>query len=297
MEERVDSRILLENSRRRQRRRRLAVKAVQYTALSVISLFFLFLFFFMFFKSVMGNAESYGDPQVRFFPTEWHFENYLKVFDEKFIRYFFNTLLVIAITIVGVPFAAAMCAFGFSKCEFPGRNLCFAATLATMMLPAAVSQVSLYVLFRTLGMIGNLSPPIVPPLFGGGATNIFLMRQFMKSLPRQLDEAAEIDGANKFQIFFRIMLPLCVPIIIFVMIGTFTSGWNDFSSALVYVTKEQNYTLALGIYYKFLINGSTDVFPNVKMATGVVMVIPVAVLFLIFQKQLIEGVVTTGMKG
>lgn len=201
---------------------------MQYTALSVISLFFLFLFFFMFFKSVMGNAESYGDPQVRFFPTEWHFENYLKVFDEKFIRYFFNTLLVIAITIVGVPFAAAMCAFGFSKCEFPGRNLCFAATLATMMLPAAVSQVSLYVLFRTLGMIGNLSPLIVPPLFGGGATNIFLMRQFMKSLAPSAGRGAEIDGANKFQIFFRIMLPLCVPIIIFVMIGTFTSGWNRF---------------------------------------------------------------------
>ncbi|PWM47944.1 MAG: hypothetical protein DBX39_06685 [Bacillota bacterium] len=276
--------------------KRLFLKIAGYFILICFSAFFMFLFFFMLFKSFMANAESYGNPAIRFFPSEWHFENYVKVFDEQFIRYFGNTLIVLVFNLIGVPFFSSLCAFGFSRCKFHGRDIWFGITLATMMLPAVVVQVPLYVLFKLLGMTGNLLPLIIPPMFGGGATNIFLTRQFMKGLPKELDEAASLDGANIFKIYFNIILPLCLPIIVFVVIGTFTAVWNDFTSALLYVTNEKYYTLALGVYFKFMVSGSTVVFPNVKMATGVVMVIPVAVLFLIFQKQLIEGVATTGMK-
>ena len=284
--------------KRRAKVRKIIKNTAIYAALTVNAAFFMFLYFFMFFKSVMGNSESLGNPMIRFFPTVWNFSNYRYVFDAAFLRYTLNTLLVAAVTMIGVPLACSLCAFGFSRCgKFRGREFWFAATLATMMLPGVVVQVPLYVLFKNLGMIGNLSPLIIPPLFGGGAGNIFLMRQFMRTLPKELDEAAYIDGANKLAIYFRIILPLCIPIIIFVMVGCFTTAWNDFTSALLYVRQERWYTLAQGIYFKFMVSGSEFAFPNIKMATGVVMVIPVALLFFIFQKQLINGVVMTGVKG
>ena len=294
----MDGAVEMNNVRKRAKARSNAKKALLYIVLTIFAAFFMFLFFFMFFKSVMGDSESLGNPMVKLFPTKWYFKNYVQVFDQTFLRYLGNTLLVVAVTVIGVPLASSLCAFGFSRCgEFRGRNFWFGATLATMMLPGVVVQVPLYVLFRKLGMVGNLSPLIVPALFGGGAANIFLMRQFMRTLPKELDEAAHIDGASKLTIYFRVVLPLCVPIIIFVMVGTFTLGWNDFTSALLYVHKEKWYTLALGIYNKFMVSGSQYAFPNIKMATGVVMTIPVAIVFLVFQKQLIDGVVTSGIKG
>ena len=122
----------------------------------------------------------------------------------------------------------------------------------------------------------------------------------MRSIPKEMDEAATIDGAGKFTIFWRIVFPLLKPIVIYIVINTFMSNWRDFDSALVYIgntfSSKKWQTLALGIYYKFLIRGTTDIYPNVQMATGVITVLPIAVLFLVFQRQLIEGVVMTGLK-
>lgn len=275
--------------------------AVLYLVLVVFGLFFLFPFVFMFFKSVMSDLESVGMPYVRFFPTEWHFENYAKVFDADFIRYFRNTLIVVVCNMIGVPLAACLCAYGFARGHFRGKNVCFMFVLSTIMLPAAVTQVPVFILFRMFNMTGTLLPLIIPNLFGGGALNIFLARQFIRSLPKELDEAAVMDGAGRLRIFFSVIIPLVKPIIIYIMVNTFMSCWRDFDAALVYIgntaSSREWQTLALGIYYKFLIRGTTDVYPNLQMATGVIMVIPVAVLFLIFQRQLIDGVVLTGIKG
>ena len=271
--------------------------AVLYLVLVVFGLFFLFPFVFMFFKSVMSDLESVGMPYVRFFPTEWHFENYAKVFDADFIRYFRNPLIVVVCNMIGVPLAACLCAYGFARGHFRGKNVCFMFVLSTIMLPAAVTQVPVFILFRMFNMTGTLLPLIIPNLFGGGALNIFLARQFIRSLPKELDEAAVMDGAGRL----RMIIPLVKPIIIYIMVNTFMSCWRDFDAALVYIgntaSSREWQTLALGIYYKFLIRGTTDVYPNLQMATGVIMVIPVAVLFLIFQRQLIDGVVLTGIKG
>ena len=280
---------------------RIVKKAVIYAVLIFFSLFFLFPFAFMFFKSVMGDLESVGMPYVRFLPSEWHFENYASVFDASFLRFFRNTMIVVVCNMIGVPLAACLCAYGFARGRFRGKNFWFLMVLATVMLPGAVTQVPIYILFKSLGMTGTLLPLIVPNLFGGGALNIFLVRQFVRSLPKELDEAAVIDGASRPRIFFTVLLPLLKPIIIYIMVNTFMTSWRDFDSALVYIgntaSSREWQTLALGIYYKYLIRGSTDVYPNLQMATGVIMVLPVAVLFLIFQRQLIDGVVLSGVKG
>lgn len=280
---------------------RIVKKAVIYAVLIFFSLFFLFPFAFMFFKSVMGDLESVGMPYVRFLPSEWHFENYASVFDASFLRFFRNTMIVVVCNMIGVPLAACLCAYGFARGRFRGKNFWFLMVLATVMLPGAVTQVPIYILFKSMGMTGTLLPLIVPNLFGGGALNIFLVRQFVRSLPKELDEAAVIDGASRPRIFFTVILPLLKPIIIYIMVNTFMTSWRDFNSALVYIgntaSSREWQTLALGIYYKYLIRGSTDVYPNLQMATGVIMVLPVAVLFLIFQRQLIDGVVLSGVKG
>lgn len=280
---------------------RIVKKAVIYAVLIFFSLFFLFPFAFMFFKSVMGDLESVGMPYVRFLPSEWHFENYASVFDASFLRFFRNTMIVVVCNMIGVPLAACLCAYGFARGRFRGKNFWFLMVLATVMLPGAVTQVPIYILFKSMGMTGTLLPLIVPNLFGGGALNIFLVRQFVRSLPKELDEAAVIDGASRPRIFFTVILPLLKPIIIYIMVNTFMTSWRDFDSALVYIgntaSSREWQTLALGIYYKYLIRGSTDVYPNLQMATGVIMVLPVAVLFLIFQRQLIDGVVLSGVKG
>ena len=280
---------------------RIVKKAVIYAVLIFFSLFFLFPFAFMFFKSVMGDLESVGMPYVRFLPSEWHFENSASVFDASFLRFFRNTMIVVVCNMIGVPLAACLCAYGFARGRFRGKNFWFLMVLATVMLPGAVTQVPIYILFKSMGMTGTLLPLIVPNLFGGGALNIFLVRQFVRSLPKELDEAAVIDGASRPRIFFTVILPLLKPIIIYIMVNTFMTSWRDFDSALVYIgntaSSREWQTLALGIYYKYLIRGSTDVYPNLQMATGVIMVLPVAVLFLIFQRQLIDGVVLSGVKG
>ena len=272
--------------------------SVRYFFLVLFSLFFLFPFFAMFFKSVMGELESLGSPAIVFFPTEWHWENYLTVLDKDFFTYAKNTLIVLAVTMIGVPLSSSLCAFAFARLNFIGKHLLFAIILSTIMLPSVVVQIPLYLLYRSLGMTENLLPLILPPLFGGGALNIFLVRQYMRSLPMSLDEAARIDGANLFQVYFRIVLPLCWPILVYVMVTVFNGVWNDFSGPLIYITNKDYYTLALGIYKKYPPSTTSSLtFPNYQMASGMLLVIPAAAVFLVFQKQLMEGVVVGGVKG
>ena len=149
-----------------------AVTAVTYAGLILLSLFFLFPFLFMFFKSVMGDLESYGTYGVHFFPQEWHFENYLKIFDADFIRYFRNTMIVVVCNIVLIPLAASVCAYGFARGSFRGKNFWFTVVLGTVMLPGAVTQVPVYILFRMFNLTGTLAPLIIPSIFGGGPEHL-----------------------------------------------------------------------------------------------------------------------------
>jgi multiple sugar transport system permease protein len=273
-----------------------AADASAYAALCVLSLIFMLPFFYMLFMSVMTNKQSVGNPEIIFFPREWVWGNYKNVFDASFVRYFLNTFLIIAVNLVTVPLAASLCAFGFTRCKFAGRKKLFAVVLATLMLPAVIVQIPLYVTFVKLGWISTPLPFTVPAILGGGSMNIFLAGQFMRSIPSSLDEAATIDGAGRYRVYFDIYLPLCKPILIFVMIGVFNGTWNDFMGPLMYLRDAKSYTLALGVFYKYAGALTADTFPNVQMATGAIMIIPSALVFFIFQKQLIEGVNISGIK-
>jgi len=174
----------------------------------------------------------------------------------------------------------------------------FGIVLATMMLPAIAIQIPLYIIFNMFGWIGTLLPLSLPNILGGGAINIFLLRQFMKGIPADLTNAAKIDGASAFRIYAAIVMPLCWPVVGYIMVSTFIGVWNDFMGPLIYLQgNKAAYTLAVGIYYKFMGTLSKSNYPNQQMAVGVLMCLPPAILFFLFQKQLVEGVVMTGLKG
>jgi len=272
-------------------------KTLMHLIMILLSLVFLIPFFYMFFMAFMTTQESVGLPEIVFFPTQWVATNFSKAFNQIFIRAFFNTIIIIGADAVIVPLMSSFCAYGFARCKFPGKDFLFAVTLSTMMLPAIVTQIPLYTMFYRMNWLNTPLPFIIPCFFGGGAAGIFLVRQFIRTLPRELDEAAFIDGANRFYIYWRIILPLCFPVLIFLIIGVFNGYWNNFEGPLMYLRREDSWTLPLAIFKKYTGVLSADNFPSFQMATGLIMAIPPAVFFFIFQKHIIDGVVLSGIKG
>ena len=274
-----------------------------YVILIHLALFFFFPFLFMFFKSFMSQKEALGVGGVVFVPSQWHFENYTALFgansNVSIFTGFLNTLIVIIFATVGTVVSSCMCAYGFARGKFRGKGVCFTVMMATIMLPAMVTQVPLYILFdQVLNWTDTLLPLIIPAFFGGGALNIFLANQFVRGISRELDEAAKIDGAGRLRIFFQIILPLLKPVMVYMAVNCIMGFWRDFDSALIYIGSQARewHTLALSIYYNTSIDGAPLSYPQYQMAAGVIMVIPMAIVFLVFQKQLVEGVVMTGGK-
>ncbi len=271
-------------------------KIIIYFFMVAMLIFFLFPFYYMINISLMPALESNDLPH--FWPQELSLEGYQRAMDPNMLRYLGNTIYVVVFNCIATPLSASLCAYGFTKIKFQGREVLFGIVLATMMLPSIVVQIPLFVIFTELGWINTLNPITIPSLFGGGATNIFLLRQFMKGVPNDLLNAAKIDGAGSFRIFWNILVPLCMPILVFVTVQTFLGVWNDFMGPLLYLKSEKTYTLAIGIYQRFMGSLSNiDNYPNVRMAIGVMMSVPPAIIFFIFQKQLIEGVTMSGLKG
>ena len=264
--------------------------------LAVLTVFFVFPFYVMLSRSIMTDIEV--KTTVHFFPATFSMLAYTEVLNNaKIIYWLLNTLIIGLINVFGVTFSSSLCAYGFSKLQFPGRDLCFSLVLATLMLPAIVMQIPLYVIFSDLQWIGTWLPLIVPGFFGGGAVNIFLMRQFMRGIPNQLAEAASIDGAGSFRIYLQLVLPLCMPIAIYTAVNTFLGCWNDFMNPLLYLANyEAKDNISLGLYMEFN-NATNGYLSNDIMAAGVLMLLPCIALFFAFQKYLIEGVAVTGLKG
>lgn len=283
--------------RRRWKAKKYAVRAGLYLAYALIAIFFLVPFFLMISMSLMSPNESIGNPQTVFLPAEPYWSNYARALDADFLRSLGNTLFIIGCNLILTPLGCSLCAFGFARCKFPGREVIFSITLATIMLPANVVQIPLYVMYFRWGWINTFCPFILPSVLGGGAANIFITRQFMRSIPRSLDEAATIDGANRFQIYLRIVMPMCVPVMLFVMIGVFNGYWNDFTAPLMYLRRKEVWTMPLAVYNRYAGRLSIENYPCYQMATGVFMILPPAILFFIFQRQIIGGVVMSDLKG
>lgn len=205
-----------------------------------------------------------------------------------------NTLVVCILGVIGAVFSNAIIGYGLARIVWPGRNLLFAITLATMMVPFPILMVPLYSVFKELGWIGSLKPLWVPAFFGS-AFNIFLMRQFFLTIPRELGEAARIDGCSEWGTFWRIILPLSKPVLAVVALFHFLAAWNDFMGPLLYLTRKHTFTLALALQNYQSQHGGTQW--HHLMAASAVVIIPIVILFFFTQKTFIRGIATTGIKG
>ena len=273
--------------------RNILVLVLRYILLAVFVLFFIFPYFYMLTRSLMSLSEV-NSPNFILFPSELHFENYAIV--GEYFPYLWNTLVVVVINGFFIPITGAMIAFPFARYRFKGKGIMFSLLMATVMLPGSVTTIPLYVLYSRLGLLDNLASQWVGSFFGGSAMQIFLIIQFMRGIPKELDNAAYLDGANKFVVFIRIMLPLCFNILVYTSIGVILAKWNDFTGPLVYLRSSENYTMAVAFYYEFSQGGVNALFVNYKMAMTTFMTLIPMILFIVFQKTMIGGIKVGGLK-
>ncbi|MBS1707696.1 MAG: carbohydrate ABC transporter permease [Armatimonadetes bacterium] len=237
-----------------------------------------------------------GAPPVTlgsFIPHPFDFTNYPKALAAvPFQLYLRNTVFLVVVTVLGAVFSSAVVAHGFAKCHISGKGLLFGLMLATMALPGQVTMVPYFVLFRTLGWYGTYLPLVVPVCFGV-PFYIFLMTQFMRSLPVDLYEAGRIDGVNEWRLFTKVTLPLSRPALATCALFQFVNTWNDFLGPLLYLNNPARYTVAYGLQQFLSRNGGQW---TMLMAASTIFVVPVFLVFLMAQKTFVEGIATTGGK-
>jgi multiple sugar transport system permease protein len=280
--------------------RNLLMKALAYLILSVGAFIVCVPWLWMVLTSLKTPADILRIP-LTVFPTQWMWSNYLEVFTwsaTPMWRYVVNTLKIVVMAEVGVLLSNAMVAFSFARLRWKFRDVMFIIVLATMMLPAQVTMIPIFALFTTKLHWRDTYYPLWVPTFFGSAWAIFLLRQYMLTIPTELDDAARIDGCNTLQLFARIIVPLSAPVLAVIAIFTFNGVWNDFFGPLLYITKPKLFTVA-----QFLASigapAAVGQLPryDLLMAASVLASLPMAALFFAFQRQFIQGVVITGVKG
>ncbi|HWV20224.1 MAG TPA: carbohydrate ABC transporter permease [Devosia sp.] len=230
-------------------------------------------------------------------PSSWSIDAYFRGWNglrTSFSVFFTNSFIVSIASVIGNVLACSLAAFAFARLEFRGRKIWFALMLMTLMLPYQVTLIPQYVLFRQLGWVDTFLPLIVPKFLAADAFFIFLMVQFFRGIPRELDEAAMMDGAGPWRIYWKIMLPLSTPVLATAAIFTFIWTWDDFFGPLIYLNKMSDYTVMLGLRTFTDSTGTSDY--GGLFAMSVLSIVPIFLFFLIFQRLLIEGIATTGMK-
>ncbi len=227
-------------------------------------------------------------------PNPVAFKNYLKVLTYiDYPRYFLNSLTVTLMCILGSVVSCTMVAYAFARLKWPGRDICFLVMLSTMMLPPQVTMIPVFLIYKNLGLVNTLMALYVPS-FLGTAFFIFMLRQFFLTIPRDLEEAAKIDGSGYGRIFLSIMLPLIKPALLGVIVFQFMWAWNDFVNPLIYIHDKEKMTLTIGLQAFNLVHGAEW---SLVMAASVMMTIPVIILFFFAQRYFIEGITLTGIKG
>ncbi|MDR2304641.1 MAG: carbohydrate ABC transporter permease [Treponema sp.] len=244
-------------------------------------------------SSLMDMAQIFQLPPI-WIPSPVHWSNYREALTIlPFWRYFLNTSFITAVNVTGALLTSSFVAFGFARIRFKFKGILFACVISSMMLPYAVTMIPTFIGWRILGAYGTFFPLTIPVWFGGGAFNIFLLRQFFKSIPKDLDEATIVDGGSYFRIWWQIVIPLSTPAMIVVGLFTFLNNWNDFLGPLIYMDSEKKYTLALGLQ---LFKGMYNAHWHLMMAAAAVVLFPAIVVFLIGQKYFIEGITMSGLK-
>jgi ABC-type glycerol-3-phosphate transport system permease component len=278
-------------------------QVVLYTLLIIGALLSMLPFVWTFLSSGKDINELYRYPPT-WWPEQMKFvPNYIEIFQVvPFARWFVNTVYITVLALLGTVLSATVVAYGFARFRFPLRDAFFFVTLSTIMLPVEVTLIPTYLLFKNLQWIDTYYPLIIPSWLGGGAFNIFLMRQFMLTIPLDLDEAAKIDGASSWRILWQIITPLCKPAIATLATLGFIGHWNNFLGPLIFLNTEEKYTLAVGMrYFQSAVAGGAGAVSrpqdHLLMGAALMMSLPCLILFFIGQKYFVQGIVTTGIKG
>ena len=263
-----------------------------YAALAIGSVFFVAPFLWMVSSSLKMNDDIFLFPP-RWIPSELHWENYTNALTFiPFFQYLFNTLLVASGNVIGNVLSASLVAYSFSRIAWRGRDACFYIMLGTMLLPPQVTMIPIFVIFRTFRLIDTYAPLILPA-FLGTPFFVFLLRQFFKSIPEALSEAARIDGCSEWQIYSRIVMPLSVTGLVTVIVFSFLWSWVDYLNPLIYIQSPDKFTLSLGLQQ---FQSSHALEWGMLMAASTLMVLPVIVLFFVTQRVFVGGIMAGGLK-
>jgi multiple sugar transport system permease protein len=270
-------------------------RVVLYAVLCAGAFVTLFPFLWLVRSSLMGDGQIFRSPP-EWVPNPFHWDNYSGALTARpFGQYFLNTLAIEAVVVPGVLLVGALSAFTFARLRWRGRNVVFAVLLSGLMLPYAVTLVPTFIGWQKVGLVGTYVPLTLPAWFGAGQIGlIFLMRQFFLTIPRELDDAAYVDGATPLTVFWRIVLPLSKPVLIVVGVFTFIAVWNDFLNPLIYLADDNRYTLALGLA---AFQGVYTAQWGYLMAASTVVIAPIIAVFFLAQRQILEGITLTGLKG
>ena len=262
-------------------------------SLIFFGIIFMLPFLWMVSSSLKPSAEIFEIP-VRLIPRTFAFTNYPDAIESiRFLRYLGNTFIYAVGLMVGAVLSNVFIGYGFARIDWPGRDIVFIIVIATMMLPSQVRFIPLFITYSKWGWLETFAPLIVPAFFGN-AFFVFLVRQFMLTFPRDLDDAARVDGANELMIFWRIVAPLSKPAIITIAIFDFMWGWHDYINPLVFLRDPDKFTLSVGLRLFFSQYGAEWA---LLMAAATMFTLPMIVVFFFAQRTFIEGISFTGVKG
>lgn len=282
---------------RRERRRRIISSIVRYVVLIAVGLVMLYPLIWLVGASFKPNSEIFSSPG--FWPENPTLDGFVKGWETStpytFTRFFWNTFQIIVPKVIFTAISATAVAYGFARFDFPGKKILFITLIATLLLPNVVTRIPQYLLFRDIGWLDSYLPLWVPSAFAGDAFFVFMLVQFLRAIPRDMEEAARVDGANTFQVLYYIVVPLLMPAIISVCLFQFMWTMNDFLGPLIYISSVEKYPISLAL--KLSID-TTEAFEwNRILAMSVLAITPALAVFFIAQKYFIEGLSTGGVKG
>jgi ABC-type glycerol-3-phosphate transport system permease component len=275
------------------RGRRLLWAVLVYAVLILLSALVLLPVLWMLSTALKPQSQIFAFPPI-YVPHPVVWSNFVDALtSEPFALYARNTMFLVVVNVIGQVVSCTLIAYGFARLRFPGRNVLFMIMLATLLIPDQITMIPLFILYRTFGWVGTYYPLTVPAFFGN-AFFIFLLRQYMMTLPYELDEAARIDGCSTWQILYRILLPLCFPPLTIIVVYTFTNVYNDFLGPLIYISDPNMFTLAIGLA-DFVGRYSSQW--NYLMAASLIILLPLLVTYYFAQRYLIGGIAAFGLKG
>ena len=278
-----------------QKKNKLLSRTLTYIVLILAAAICLFPFLWMISTSFKPMSDIYKMPPT-LIPEHGTIENFIEGWKgANFQMYFKNTAVITLLATVGTVFSSSIVAYGFARFQSRMSKFLFMVLLGTMMLPTQVTLIPQYLLFYKMGMVDTIWPLVIPSWLGGGAFNIFLFIQFFRTFPKELDEAAKIDGANSLQIFTRILLPAVKPVMLAVLVMALVFNWNDFFNPLIYLNSNEKFTIAIGLQFFKGSQGNVQV--GQMMAMALFSLLPVLIVFGTCQKYFIQGIKMSGLKG